>query len=246
MCNPLGAATNHIVDWSAIELCRRDYEIIRVHFEHAQIVQQFGAFRPEREQQRQQAIADFIHKKFLPLFQTSNQYRLGFDVAASGQGHLGSIYIDQALGSELWLRALLTTHTEDWDFISTVLHRFLREFYSLQAAGDESGLGREICWRTAELFPGRFTKVNFSSKKHDLGFSLMNQLATAQKCFPKSQQDIAADFFALRKSYQGSRWVFAEGPNPLNPASHCDIAWSGALATHAHSERTDTIGALVG
>src|SRR5207253_1152887 len=29
MCNPLGAAANHIVDWSAIERCRYDYEIER-------------------------------------------------------------------------------------------------------------------------------------------------------------------------------------------------------------------------
>src|SRR5207249_7456965 len=37
MCNPRGAATNHIVEWSAIERCRYDYQIIRVHFEHTQI-----------------------------------------------------------------------------------------------------------------------------------------------------------------------------------------------------------------
>src|SRR3989442_2279085 len=42
MCNPLGAATNHIVDWSVIERCRYDYTFIRVHFEHSQIIEQFG------------------------------------------------------------------------------------------------------------------------------------------------------------------------------------------------------------
>jgi phage FluMu gp28-like protein len=246
MCNPLGTATNHIVDWSAIELCRYDYEIIRAHFEHSQIVQQFGAFHPDREQQRQQAIADFIHKEFLPLFQSKDRYRLGFDVAASGQGHLGAIYIDQAIGSELWLRGLLTTHTEDWDFIATLLHCFLGELYNVMGAGDETGLGREICWYMAEHFPSRFLKVNFSSKKHDLSFSLMNQLATAQKRFPKSQQDIAADYFALRKAYQASRWVFSESSNSLNPASHCDVAWAGALATHAHTQRKEEAWALVG
>src|SRR6185436_14701377 len=37
MCNPLGVAANHIVDWSVIERCRADYEIARVHLEAADI-----------------------------------------------------------------------------------------------------------------------------------------------------------------------------------------------------------------
>ncbi|HWH70208.1 MAG TPA: hypothetical protein VNT26_12545 [Candidatus Sulfotelmatobacter sp.] len=73
----------------------------------------------------------------------------------------------------------------------------------------------------------------------------MNQLATAQKRFPKAHQDIAADYFALRKIFTGAKWVFTEEPNPLNPASHCDIAWSAALASHAHTERRNAPGAAV-
>jgi hypothetical protein len=114
------------------------------------------------------------------------------------------------------------------------------------AAGDESGLGRQICWDTAKRFPSRFTQVNFSSKKHDLGFALMNQLATAKKRFPRSEQDIASDYFALRKTYEGSRWVFSESPNTLNPASHCDIAWAGALASEAHSRKKPQVWAYAG
>ena len=73
----------------------------------------------------------------------------------------------------------------------------------------------------------------------------MNQLAVAQKRFPISEQDIAADYFALRKSFNGSRWVFSEGRNSLNPVSHCDIAWAGALAAYAHTERKSSCGAAV-
>jgi len=87
--------------------------------------------------------------------------------------------------------------------------------------------------------------VNFSSKKCDLGITLMNQLSGAEKRFPKSQFDIAADYFALRKSHTGTRWVFSEGRNIHNPASHCDIAWAGALATYAHTERRCEAGAMV-
>ena len=73
----------------------------------------------------------------------------------------------------------------------------------------------------------------------------MNQLSVAEKRFPRSQQDIAADYFALRKFYTGTRWTFSEGRNTLNPASHCDIAWAGALATFAHTERRCDVVAMV-
>src|SRR5438094_4194695 len=84
----------------------------------------------------------------------SRKYCLGFDVAASGQGDLAVIYIDEAKGDELWLRALFTCRTEDWHFLKTVLFHFLRNLRSVQAAGDESGLGRQICWEAAKHYSG--------------------------------------------------------------------------------------------
>jgi hypothetical protein len=142
-------------------------------------------------------------------------------------------------------RPLLTARTEDWNFLKTVLFYFLRKLNSVKGAGDESGLGRQICWEAAQQFSYKFLKVNFASKKHDLGFALMNQLSVAEKRFPKSEHDIAADFFALRKSHTGTRCVFSEGRNSLNPNSHCDIAWAGALSTHAHAESKCGAGGMV-
>ena len=66
-----------------------------------------------------------------------------------------------------------------------------------------------------------------------MGHALMNQLAMAEKVFPTGEDDIAQDFFSMRKTFSGGRWIFSEGRNNLNPASHCDIAWAGALATRA-------------
>ena len=73
----------------------------------------------------------------------------------------------------------------------------------------------------------------------------MNQLSAGEKCFPRGEPDIAADYFALRKTFVGSKWVFSEGRNSHNPASHCDIAWAGALASHAHTERKCEVGGAV-
>ena len=167
-------------------------------------------------------------------------------MAASGQGDLAVIYIDQVKQDDLWLSGLFSCRTDDWHFLQTVLFKFMKDLRSVRGAGDASGLGRQICWDTAKRFSWGFTAVQFASKKHDLGFALMNQLATAKKRFPRSEQDIAADFFALRKSFEGTRWVFSEGRNTLNPVSHCDIAWAAALASEAHLQNRHTVWAVVG
>jgi len=210
LCNPAGSETNNIVEWSVIERCRYDYEINRVHLEQSQIFEQFGLFNPASETSRQNDISRFIQTEFQKLFRTKSTYRLGFDVAASGQGDLAVIYIDEVKGDELWLRGLFSCRTEDWHFLQTVLFEFLNRLKSVRAAGDSSGLGRQLCWEASQEFGSRFESVNIASKKHDLGFALMNQLATARKRFPRSEQDIAADFFALRKSHENTRWVFSE------------------------------------
>jgi REP element-mobilizing transposase RayT len=39
--------------------------------------------------------------------------------------------------------------------------------------------------------------------------------------------------------------LIVDGSGNGNPASHCDIAWAGALATHAHTERKCSVGPAV-
>ena len=39
--------------------------------------------------------------------------------------------------------------------------------------------------------------------------------------------------------------ILSEGRNTLNPASHCDIAWAGALASRAHTACTGGAGAAI-
>ncbi len=272
LCNPLGAASAALVEWSAIERCRFDYPIERVHLEADEVPALCGYFDPATADDRTEAIHRFLLAKFPALLGLAHaprpdpadaapappglpdlaakypNFRLGFDVAASGQGDLAVIYIDQAQRPHLWLRALFSCRTDDWHFLKTVLFFFLKNLRSLCAAGDESGLGRQICWEAARQFPSRFHKVNFAAKKHDLGFTLMNQLAVTEKRFPRSHTDVAADYFALRKTFAGSRWIFTEGRNSFNPASHCDLAWAGALASYAHTRLAPIVaaGARVG
>lgn len=245
MCNPAPAADS-IVDWNTIERCRADYPIERVHLEAAEIAPAFGQPGPGTQPERQSRIDAFLRKTFARVLASPGSHRLGFDVAASGQGDLCAIYIDQVRSNELWLQALFTCRTEDWYFIDAVLNFFLRNLPSLQAAGDESSLGQQICWNAARNFPGRFACVNFRSRKSDLGLALMNQLSTGLKRIPRCEQDVAADFFALRKHHVGQRITFKETRNLHNPASHCDIAWAAALASEAHNTPFTRVGSLLG
>lgn len=232
MCQPRGGASK-IVPWVAIERCKADYQIERVHLEEKQVHELFGEFRSASALDRAQEIERFIQSAFGRLFAEVGRHPLGFDVAASGQGDLAAIYVDRILGDVMQLGGLFTCRTEDWHFLKTVLFTFMRHLVAPVGCGDETGLGRQICWEAEQEFLGYFFPVNFKGTKHDMGFALMNQLAVAEKQFPGNQPDIAADFYALNKTYQGGKWIFSEGANPLNPASHADIGWAGALSTKA-------------
>lgn len=231
-CNPSGA-TNAIVPWTQIEQCRVDHAIERVHLEAHQIAEIFGAYDRNTKHAREKAIGSFMRQSFPRMFSEPGHRRLGFDVAASGQGDLAAIYIDGKQNGRSVQDALFTCRTDDWHFLKHALWSMMADVGGLRGAGDETGLGKQICWETSQEFPNRFSGVNFSSQKHSMGMRLMNQLAEASKCFPKDHDDIAQDYFSMRKTYSGSRWVFSESRNNLNPASHCDIAWAGALASEA-------------
>src|SRR5581483_1736228 len=134
LCNPLGSSAANIVEWSAIERCREDYSIDRVHLESDEVLRRFGQFNPNSQAARETKIQNFLLASFPELFDpagdkssSSNKNRdskiknstklcLGFDVAASGQGDLAAIYIDEVAPPVLRLRALFTTRTEDWNF----------------------------------------------------------------------------------------------------------------------------------
>ncbi len=245
-CNPSGSASS-IAPWAVIQQCCEKREIERIHLEDAQIKEMFGEFKRENEVARTKQIQAFMRSSFAKAFNNPQKYRLGFDVAASGQGDLAAIYVDRKEGDRFKLDALMTTRTDDWNFLKVSLWEMMGNLSAVKAAGDETGLGRQICWETEKQFPNQFEGVNFSSKKHDMGFGLMNQLTVAEKVLPAGTDhaDIAQDYFSMRKTYAGKRWVFSEGRNNLNPASHCDIAWAGALATEADKQTSANCAAFL-
>lgn len=239
LCNPAGGVAA-IVPWAALLRCQAEYPLERAHLEAPDITALFGDCRPSAADERARRIRQYLRATFAPVFAAPEaDYCLGFDVAASGAGDLAVFYLDRAEGGQLRLAALLTCRTQDWHFLETVLHGLLADLPNLRACGDETGLGRQICWNAAQAFPGRFAPVNFARAKAALGFRLMNELDAGTKRFPQSEPDLAADYFALRRVHRSGRWTFTEGENPLNPHSHCDLAWAGALASWANERRGD-------
>lgn len=245
-CNPSGSQSA-IVDWATMLGCQRDYPIDRVHFEAHMIDETFGAYTKASAKARAERVKEFIKGAFPKIFNTPARYRLGFDVAASGQGDLASIYVDKKESNELRLDGLFTCRTDDWPFISAALDTFLDGLPALKGCGDKTGLGMQIC-KTAEMdYPGTFEGINFRGTKHEMGLSLMNQLTEQSKIMPSDIEhaDITQDYFAMRKIWQGGKWMFSESRNTLNPASHCDIAWAGALSSHADVSTPEVFHASV-
>ncbi|MDR1279336.1 MAG: hypothetical protein LBK99_00750 [Opitutaceae bacterium] len=244
MCNPKGG-TAAIVPWSNIELCRVEVEAERVHLEATQIKDLFGEFRPETKIARDARIHEFLTGAFPRLLASTARHSLGYDVAASGQGDLAAIYVDRIEAAVSTAAGLLTFRTDDWDFHDVVTRWFMDRVVAVRGAGDKTGLGAKICWELEKHYLGRFTGVNFASSKSDLGFALMNRLATAEKRWSSDKEwdDVATDYFALRKTFVGKKWVFTAGTNQLNQASHCDIGWAGALSDEA-GKNASYVGAL--
>lgn len=243
-CNPSGA-TSAIVAWTVILNNVQEYKIERLHLEDKQVVEMFGTYDKSRAAAREMKIRQMICAFFSATFARPFKARLGFDVAASGQGDLSCIWVDEKQGDTQKLAAMFTCRTADWHVLKHVLWCFHENLSALQACGDETGLGRQICWETAAQFPGIFCGVNFRGNKHTMGLALMNRLSESGKVMPKDQADIYQDVFALRKIFGGGKWIFSEGKNLLNPASHCDMAWAGALASEADATVNNEIQVIL-
>ena len=240
-CAPSDAGTN-ITPWSVIEnVCTQG--ITRLHVSDEQVRALFGR---ASECKTDAAIAARMDKMKLWLGQTFGHltktpahYRLGYDVAASGKGDLGALWISAKVGSRMEQRALLTTQTEDWHFHNSAVHYFMEGLPAVKGCGDKTGLGREITWKAEQKYLGNFAGVTFNREsKGEMGARLMNMLTSGEfeiAATGKDQvnADIAMDLFSLQKATGGGGLSFLESQNPLNAASHCDIAWSAALAAHA-------------
>jgi phage FluMu gp28-like protein len=236
-CSPSDSGSS-IVPWGTIERARDVDGIMRWHLGDDKVRALFG-LPTENEKVRVREMNQFMDNAFGPLKFFKERFRVGFDVAASGKGDLASIWVDGKTARGLEHRALLTTQTEDWDFLTTALMWFMKNLPDALGRGDSTGLGRQITLTAEQRTGGRFQGVPFTrGTKSAMGSRLMNQLSSGECWLAKGEDDVAMDLFALQKTVQGGLLVFEATQNPLNAASHCDMAWSKALAAEADAGET--------
>lgn len=229
-----------IVEWEKLNAAQRPIEIERSHLSHQNIVDLFGraehASTDALRGVRRREVERWMDANFAKLFKkgSGRRFRFGFDVAASRKGDLASMWIDEKVGDHLRHRALLTFRSEDWDVMQWCAEFFfVKTPGEMLGCGDETGLGKQICWNLAMKFYSQFEGVNFGAKKNDIGTSLMTNLAAGLSEFSDEHPDVTQDIYCLRKGIKKDQVYFFETKNELLPESHADIGWSKALAAYA-------------
>jgi phage FluMu gp28-like protein len=240
-----------IVAWEVLKACERPgHKIERAHLVTEDIVKLFGRAEQVSDGPRRAAVERWVRLHFAKLLSTkgggSRRYRLGFDVAASRKGDLASVWIDEIMGAGVSRhRALLTFRTEDWDVMQWSIEILMAALPGeVIGRGDETGLGKQICWNLSKKFYGRFEGVNFGSKKSDIAVSLMTQLAGHRIELSPDHPDVTMDLYCLRKVVKEDRLAWFETKNELLPASHADIGWSAALAAYANLDGSTEVWVL--
>lgn len=240
-CIPSGSKSA-IADMPTIE-SRATQQITRHHITQEEVAELFGP-ADEENTERVKRMEKWLAERFSETFRRPAHYRLGFDVAASGEGDLGSFWIDVKSGDVYRQVALLTTRTEDWHFLETALYWFM-ERPGMKGAGDGTGIGRNISWKAAAKFSGRFVSVQFTeTNKSRMGLRLMMQLQRGTRLIGGGvdNADLCADFFGLQKQTKGNVVTFKATKNTLNPASHCDMAVSSYLTPEIDAEAGEDFG----
>ena len=242
-CNPSNSA-NALTDWATIEGASR-MPILRAHMDAETARRLFGLASDHPTDaaiaNRTRSMKAWLEDQFGTLAANNEPMRLGYDVAASDRGDLGSFWLSAKKGTRYEQRALLTTQTEDWHFHNAAMSFFMERFPATLGAGDKTGLGRETTWKAEQKYKGRFAAVPFTAEsKSEMGVRLMSLFSSGEMLIAKREvdgtnADVGMDFFSLQRSTSNGRVTFTATANPLNKASHCDMAWSAALAASAEA-----------
>ena len=217
LCEPAerGAAA---ISWADIQHAQSDYEIYSVQLEGD--ARKGDEIDPCAEQ--------LLESRFFELLDPSRRYSLGYDVARNG--HLSSIPILETNGREHRTVMHLKMHNCKFPSQRAVMRSLFEHCGGLSGAGDKTGLGMQICEELEDLYPGRFTGVNFGTHKPHLGAVLKGAFEDQRITIPQNPDEIAYDVRGVKLKTSGIKTLYTESKNPVNPLSHCDFAWSLALA----------------
>lgn len=227
LCKPRESGTP-IASWFDLRSCEQDYFVFTCEIEG-------NAGENDLVDPSVQELLD--DNVFLQL-PRDKRYSLGYDIARTG--HLSSVYIIETDGKIHRTAMNIKMHRCKFTSQKQVVEQALKTLPGLTGSGDKGGLGRETCENLEFEFRGRFTGVDFSIFKPHLGGKLGAAIAEHRLLIPKDpKQEIAYDIHGISSKVLATRTTYTESRNPANALSHCDIAWSAALAV-ANAEDGDT------
>jgi phage FluMu gp28-like protein len=210
------------IKWNLIAAALEEYQIARIHLS------------------KQDSGIDSIMLALSALGRNV-ELDLGYDVAR--RGDLASLWINEKTGPKYRLRALLTMQDLKFGQQRAHVETIMQAFPTAIGAGDATGMGMQVCEELADRFgKARFVGLNFSAQKPDLGTKLVRVYEDNRQILPSGREyeEIQYDLAGIRSEpLPSGRPRFYESPNPINKASHCDIAWSNALAISAGEDQAN-------
>lgn len=166
-------------------------------------------------------------------FFAKGRYAFGYDIARTGD--LTGIWVNRLSGDTAALAALITMRGVRFESQKAVVRALLDA--GAVGCGDKTGLGMAVCEDLEEHYSGSFLGVNFAASKIQLGTMLQSAFEAGKQLIPLECPEVKSDLAAIKKETSpAGRLILAEGRNELLPASHCDLAWSNALALFAAAE----------
>jgi phage FluMu gp28-like protein len=164
---------------------------------------------------------------------------VGWDVARTG--HLSALWANLAMRNRpTHLRSLVIMHNTSFALMRAVVCSAMDACPGSVGCGDSTGLGMESNETLAFKYRERWEGINFGGgRKKELASGLATAFGDHTQTIPPMDSPykfIATDIYAIQKDDTGGTLKLDEADNALMPESHCDIAWSGALARLAASK----------
>lgn len=180
-----------------------------------------------------------------PLAAEKGRLDVGWDVAR--RGHLSVVWVNRRVaGDARALRAIVIMRGCDFALQKRVICGLMDRRRDAAGSGDSTGLGMQANEELAARYGARWEGVDFSgTRKRELASLLRTAFDDAVQALPAADGEhryVHTDLYALQAE-PGDKPTVAESDNPLLPESHCDLAWSAALALHAGTRqfaRTET------
>lgn len=222
-CKPNMASGDRTITSADLTAAKKEYHITRIHL--------VGDAGPSDTVDP--SCQPYTEAKYWrALLPEKARLALGYDVARTTD--LAAIFINLDLEKVYYLQVSITLKNCKYESQKLIIDAILTACRRAIGVGDATGMGGTNCeWLTTK-YGERFKGVNFSAYKLVLGQTMVGVYEQHRQIIPHDPPEIAADVEALRNGATPTgRLTYRETANPLLADSHCDIAWSNAMAIYA-------------